>query len=432
MKNYQVLKFFNDESSMSNKLYLGFLMVVASIIATNLIVGLFITDPARNRALFASIGLGVGIILGSVISNYILRNIGELVSATRIIGKGDLTKEVPVSSKDEIGELAKSFNQMVLSLRELISQFRESSDEIIEATNVLHSFVQGINSNAEEVAEISAQISKGAEKQSLLLENTFTVMKRMADSLQTVAEKAQISANAAKRAGETAKREGESMERTREELEKVFSKIEGSVGLMRAFGDKIQKITKIADIITGVAEQTNILSFNAAIEATRAGEFGKGFSIVADEVRRLAEKVKGYAEEITSIIDEIQRDNTKVLASLEEQTQGVKFGRKTVDTAVGGLVDIMEKIMDMVEDVKEISAISQQQKNDAQLVVENMGNVSRLAEEHVSATEGTAKAAVSQLESITKMLSSTQDLSGISERLKNAALKFKVGLEKQK
>jgi methyl-accepting chemotaxis protein len=429
MKNSLVLKVFNDESTMSNKLYLGFLVVVASIIATNLIVSLFITDAARNRALFASIGLAVGMALGSLISNYMVRHIGDLVSATRLIGEGDLTKEVTVSSSDEIGELAKSFNQMVFNFRELIVQFRESSEDIIGASKVLSCFVSGVNSNAQEVAEISNHISLGAEKQSLLLENTFNIMKRMAESLQRVAERAQIAANTATKAGETARREGESMEKTREELERIFSKIENSTGLIRVFGDKIQKITKIADIITGVAEQTNLLSLNASIEAARAGEFGKGFSVVAEEVRRLAEKAKDYAEGIETIIDEIQKDNTKVVASLEEQTQGVKFGRKTIETAVHGLTDIMQKVMDMVEEVKAISSITQQQKDDAQLVVANMGNVSKLAGEHLTATAGTARAANAQLESIQKMVSSTHDLSLVSERLQNAVLKFKVEMK---
>lgn len=426
MSNGSVLRIFKEETSMRNKLYLGFLGVVATIIATNLLVGLVITNVAWNRALFTIIGLIVGMFLGSLISNHILKSIRDLLSATRIIGEGDLTKEVSLSSKDEIGELARSFNQMIFSLREMIVQFRESSDTIIAASKALSSFAQETNSNAEDVAVISTQISRGAERQSHLVENTFSIMKRMADFIQVVAEKAQIAAEAAKWAGETAKTERSSLEKTREELERVFSRIEGSAKLIRVFGDKIQKITKIADIITGVSEQTNLLSFNAAIEATRAGEYGKGFSIVADEVRRLAEKAKGYAEEINTVIDEIQKDNSMISASLDEQTEGVTFGRKAVEAAVSGLVEIMGKIIDMVEDIQEISSITQQQKQDAQLVVEDMGNVSKLAEEYVCATEETAKVAASQVESMNKMVASTKNLSEISDRLKNAALRFKL------
>jgi methyl-accepting chemotaxis protein len=248
----------------------------------------------------------------------------------------------------------------------------------------------------------------------------------MADSIQMVAEKSGIAADAARRAGETARRGRASMENSREELERVFSKIEASAELSRVFADKIRKITKIADIITGVSEQTNLLSFNAAIEATRAGELGKGFSVVADEIRRLAEKSKGFAEEITTIIDEIQKDNVRMLSSLDEQTQGVKTGRKAAETSIGELVDIMEKIIDMVDDVQEISSITQHQKKDAQSVMENMGNVSKLAEEHVSATDETARIAGAQVESMNEMVTSTQNLSSIADRLRNVASRFKV------
>ena len=429
MKNRSVLNFFTEETSMRNKLWLGFISVVGAIIATNLLVGVFITNVAVNRLWFTIIGLIMGLLLGYVISRYILKSVRNLLIATRTIGKGDLTKEVAISSKDEIGELAMSFNQMILSLREMIMQFRKSSDDIIEASKTLSTFVQDINFTAEEVAVISTQISKGAEKQSHLMDNTFAIMKRMADLIQVVAEKSQVAAESAQRAGETAKSERESLEKTREELEKVFSKIESSASLIRNFGEKIQKITKITDIITGIAEQTNLLSFNAAIEATRAGESGKGFSIVADEVRRLAEKAKGYAEDITSIIDAIKKDNLIISSSLDAQTEGVSFGRTAVGAAVSGLVDIMGKIIVMVDDIKEISSITQQQKQDAQLVVQDMGNVAKLAEEYVCATEETAKVAASQVESMNRMVSSTKDLSEISDRLKNAALKFKLEAE---
>jgi methyl-accepting chemotaxis protein len=429
MKNRSVLNFFTEETSMRNKLWLGFISVVGAIIATNLLVGVFIANVAVNRLWFTIIGLIMGLLLGYVISRYILKNVRNLLIATRTIGKGDLTREVAINSKDEIGELAMSFNQMILSLREMIIQFRKSSDDIITASKTLSTFVQDINFTAEEVAVISTQISKGAEKQSQLMDNTFAIMKRMADSIQMVAEKSQVAADSAKLAGETAKSERGSLEKTREELEKVFSKIESSAFLIRNFGEKTQKITKIADIITGIAEQTNLLSFNAAIEATRAGESGKGFSIVADEVRRLAEKAKGYAEDITSIIDAIKKDNLIISSSLDEQTEGVSFGRKAVGTAVSGLVDIMGKIIEMVDDIQEISSITQQQKQDAQLVVDDMGNVAKLAEEYVCATEETAKVAASQVESMNKMVASTKNLSEISDRLKNAALRFKLETE---
>src|SRR4030043_25945 len=381
MKNKSVLKFFTEETSMRNKLWLGFISVVGAIITTNLLVGIFITNVAVNRLWFTIIGLIMGLLLGYVISRYILKSVRNLLIATRTIGKGDLTKEVAISSKDEIGELAMSFNQMVLSLREMILQFRKSPDKIMKTSKTPSTFVQDINFTAEEVAVISTQISKGAEKQSHLMDNTFAIMKRMADLIQVVAEKSQVAAESAQRAGETAKSERESLEKTREELEKVFSKIESSASLIRNFGEKIQKITKIADIITGIAEPTNLLSFNAAIEATRAGESGKGFSIVADEVRRLAEKAKGDAEELTSIIDAIKKDNLIISSSLDAQPDGVSFGRTAVAAAVGGLVDIMGKIIVMVDDIKEISSITQQQKQDAQLVVQDMGNVAKLAEE---------------------------------------------------
>jgi methyl-accepting chemotaxis protein len=411
---------------MKSKLLLGFLVVVASIIATNMLLELFITDIARNRALVACMGVAVGMLFASIISNYIVKNIKYMIADTRIIGEGNLTQEVSIKSRDEIGELAKSFNQMLSNLQEMIIQFRESSNDIISASKTLSSFVQGTNTTTEEVASISTRISEGAEKQSLLVKNTFAVMKRMAESIEMVAEKSQIATSKVKQVGETAKNESKSMEKIIEELEEVFSKIDKSTELNLEFGNKIQKITKIIDIITIISEQSNLLSFNASIEATRAGEFGKGFSVVAEEVRRLAEKTKGFTEDITNIVDEIQKDNRLVITSLDEQTKGIKSGRETINKAVGSLVDIMEKIIGTVEDVREISIITQQQRKDAQLVLEDMENVSKLAEEHVFATEETVKSTFIQVEAMNKMVLSTKNLSEVSDKLRKAAAIFKL------
>lgn len=427
MKEGPGFQVFREGTSMRSKLLLGYFSVVAIIVTANLAMGSYVDNAAWGRAWSAVIGIVMGGVLGWIISKSILGTVGDLVSATRVIGEGDLSKEVPVLSADELGQLARSFNQMVFSLREIIFQFRTSSSEIIEAAEALSSSVQGLSADAEEVAVISNQISRGAQRQCQLVDNTFSIMKRMADSIQTVAEKSRIAAEAARRAGETTKRERESLDRTREEMERLFSRVEDSGKLIRAFGERIQKITKMADIITGVAEQTNLLAFNAAIEATRAGEYGKGFSVVADEVRRLAEKSRGYAEEITAIIDEVQKDNQRVSISLDEQLQGVSYGRKTVGAAVGELVEVMGKIIDMVEDIQEISTITQQQKQDAQQVLDDMGNVSKLAEEHLAATEETAKVARAQVEPMNKMVVSTQNLTTIAERLGDAARRFTLG-----
>ena len=125
MNNGESLKFFSEESSMRNKLYLGFLSVVATIVVANLLVNFFVPNLALGRFLSAVIGLGAGMLLGSFVANYILKNTEGLAAATKTIGEGDLTKEVSITTKDEIGQLAGSFNQMIFN--EIVRRYSKRS-----------------------------------------------------------------------------------------------------------------------------------------------------------------------------------------------------------------------------------------------------------------------------------------------------------------
>ena len=216
------LRFFPQGRSMRNKLYLGFLLVVSALILTNFIVDYTTTNTHLGRLWFAVIGFVVGLVVCWLISKEITGDIENLVVASKTIGTGDLTRGVRAETNDEIGELAKSFNAMVLQLRKLITQLRESSNAIVDVSANLSPSVEDIKNTAEEVVRISAHISTGAKEQSDLADNTFAVMKRMADSIQMVAEKSQLTALAARRAGETAQLGKQSMEKTQQELDKVL------------------------------------------------------------------------------------------------------------------------------------------------------------------------------------------------------------------
>jgi len=379
-----------------------------------------------GRLWFTIIGFLVGLVVCWIIANDIIRDIEHLVAATHIIGEGDLTREVRVETRDEIGELATSFNTMVRQLRNLIAELQGSSRSMVDVSQKLTSSVHEIQNTAQAIDEISGHIAEGAGKQSSLAESTFTVMKRMADSINQVAEKSRLTAEAAQHISRTAQAGNHSMEKTKTELDGVFSNIENAGGLMKMFGNKIQKITNITDTISDISEQTNVLSFNASIEAARAGELGKGFSVVADEVRRLAEKTGDFAEEISVISAELNEDHAKVAAFINNQTEGVESGRRRVDETVAALMDIMEQIIAMVRDFEEISAITQVQEQDAHVVVDNMATVSQLADEHVAATGKTARAASSQLASANSAVAATRQLSGVSEALTGAISRFKV------
>jgi methyl-accepting chemotaxis protein len=417
-------------TTIGKKLYLGFLAVIlaAGVLPGFLSIVLRRVIPQEYILILTGIlGIVLGLILAFVMSKSLTTEIRILAATVRVVADGDLTKDVPVNTTDEVGELAESFNLMVGNLRELAREVKTTSDAVTSSAVALSASAEEMNSSTEEIAATVEQIAKGAEHQAGLVEQTSKVMREMATAISEIASRAKAAAEAAAESGYTAQTGGKSAREAMEKMRGVFAIIEGAAGGVKVLSDKTHKIGTIVDVITKIAQQTNLLALNATIEAARAGEAGRGFAVVAEEVRKLATEVAGSAEKIAEIIKELQSENSKVVTSMEVATRDIASGRDVLTYTSDALEEIVRGVVEEVKKVQEISALTQQQTEGAQALVKTIDEIAKVAEDNAASTEEASAATTEQTASMEQMAHSAQQLSGLADKLKTLVARFNVG-----
>lgn len=413
-------------TNMRPKLILGFLAVVFVCVVVNIGAYIFIKDPLMGIYLSTIAALTIGLVLGIVISSNITKGIKELAIGAKAISEGDISKKVKVSSKDEIMELATTFNQMQNNLKEIVENVVNISGNVSESAQTLSASAEGMTASAQEIAAANEHIAKGAEYQAESVAKSSQRIREMAVSIEKVATKAQEVSKSATEAGYTAQAAGESSTSAIAKMKSIFEKLETSTTLVHGFGEQTQQITKIVEVIRGIAQQTNLLALNATIEAARAGEYGKGFAVVAEEVRKLAEGTKNSAEQITHIVEEVQTKSSNVLVSMEEGANDIKEGREILNTTSKSLENIINVTIDTGRKVQEISNLSGEQTAGAEEMVREIDNIAKIAEDNAAATEEASAATEELTSSMEELAISAQQLDQISEQLKKSVTKFKV------
>ena len=211
-----------------------------------------------------------------------------------------------------------------------------------------------------------------------------------------------------------------------EKMRSAFEKMDTGINHVFKFGEKVQQIGKIVEVITNIARQTNMLALNATIEAARAGEYGKGFAVVADEVRKLAESTAKSAEAITQLTEEIKEESSRVVASMRESTHGINEGREDTATINRSLQGIMQMIQNAANKTKDISDLSQVQAEGARDMVRAMDEIAKVTHENASSTQQVSAATEQQTASMQEMASSAQELNQLSDELKALISRFRI------
>ncbi|MFA7061301.1 MAG: methyl-accepting chemotaxis protein [Pedobacter sp.] len=293
------------------------------------------------------------------------------------IAEGELGVEVLVTSNDETGQLMTAMRTMTENLRTIINKISATSIQVAAASNQL-------NSNAEHIAT-------GAEKVAVQASSVATAGEEMSATSGDIAQNCQMAADGAKRASQSASDGAGVVERTVAVMGQIAEKVQDSAKTLESLGARSDQIGAIIGTIEDIADQTNLLALNAAIEAARAGEQGRGFAVVADEVRALAERTTRATKEIGEMIKAIQRETKDAVAAMEQGVQQVETG--TVEAARSGeaLRDILTQIKDVTMQVNQIATAAEEQTATTREISSSMHQITDVVlqtseEAHESAT----------------------------------------------
>jgi len=356
----------------------------------------------RSMLMMILIG-GLTIALSAVLSLLITRSITlPLKDCTAVadrIAKGDLTcDDLSHRSKDEMGALSASLNQMKRELCRMIGKFVDTASHVA--------------SSSEELSATVSQITKRMEEQAGKVHQVATASTQMSQTVVDIAKNSADIAASSTDALMTAKEGQNIVKQTETEVQEIASTVEDLAKLMASLGDRSQHIGEIVTVINDIADQTNLLALNAAIEAARAGEQGRGFSVVADEVRRLAEKTAHATSEIEDMITAIQEEAAKALDSMESGTRKVATGADFANQAGNGLRRIVESVNNLQGMVQQIASATEQMSTVSEQISGDIVVIADVSKETSASSTQIAQEAV--------------NLSKLSVNLKNDAAHFKV------
>jgi methyl-accepting chemotaxis protein len=366
------------------------------------------TQTASTAILTLYAVIAAAIILGMFLAIFIARffsgPLGDLARQSSLVAEGDLRRvDTPyldkmMNSKDELGQVTRSFAEMIINLRKTIREVGEATQSVASASAQISSSTEEMAAGAQEQTSQTTEVAGAVE------EMTKTIIENSKNASST--------AETTKEAKTAAVEGGAIVRETVTGMNRIASVVNASAETVKALGKSSDEIGKIIEVIDDIADQTNLLALNAAIEAARAGEQGRGFAVVADEVRKLAERTTKATKEIAEMIKQIQVETSGAIIAMAEGTKEVERGKELADHAGESLTKIVEISQKVTDMVAQIAAASEQQSSASEQISRNVEAISAVSGETAQGTQQVAHAA--------------EDLNRQSEHLQQLVNQFKL------
>lgn len=368
----------------------------------------------------------IGIVTALFISRMISNPVNEMLEVANKVASGDLTVQIDNESENELGQLSQAIRTMVSNLHNLISEVQLGSSKVACTSQEISSSSEEITAGANQISETVSDISKGALSQSSRAEEVSRAMNDMTASIQQIAGSAQTAAASATESNQLIQEVGKKSEGLLVQMDEIQQAVGDSAKVIRDLDGKSKQIGEIVNLITSIADQTNLLALNAAIEAARAGEQGRGFAVVADEVRKLAEDSGNAAKEIAQLIRDIQTGTGEAVYSMETGTEKVSVGAKALHETVSVVQSIVESGERVARMAQEIAAAAEEQSATIEEITSSVEEVSAIAEQSAAGTEQASASVQEQTASMEELATSSQELADLAGSLMEAASKFRI------
>jgi methyl-accepting chemotaxis protein len=334
-------------------------------------------------------------------NNTVIEIVTKVREAEKILGilsTGDLTVRMEGEFMGNYKSFQTYINNLANSLESVIREVNESISTTASAAN--------------EISSSTEEIAAGAEEQSQQAAEVLGAVEQMTKTIIETTKNSEAAADASMRYGEIAKEGGNVVKETIYGMSRVSEVVQNSAETVQQLGKSSEHIGEIVQVIDDIADQTNLLALNAAIEAARAGEQGRGFAVVADEVRKLSEKTTNATKEIALMIRQIQKDTKGAVVSIEKGTKEVEGGRKLADKSGESLKEIIAGAQNVVDIISQVAAASEEQSATSEQISKSIEAISSVTQQNAAGLQQVSKA--------------TEDLTRLTDNLQNLVKKFKI------
>jgi len=356
----------------------------------------------RQTKIISITSMFLGVLLAGIVGWFIARSItrplGIGVEVANRLAQGDLTVNVDVSGRDETGQLMAAMKAMTENLREIIGRVSSTSSQVASAASQLQATAEHIATGAEEVAAQAGTVATAGEE--------------MSATSGDIAQNCQMAAEGAQLASQSARNGSEVVERTVKVMAQIADKVQETAKTVESLGARSDQIGAIIGTIEDIADQTNLLALNAAIEAARAGEQGRGFAVVADEVRALAERTTRATREIGEMIKAIQNETKGAVAAMEQGVRQVEAGTEEAQKSGQALQEILQQVNDVAMQINQVATAAEEQTATTGEISSNMQQITEVVQQTSQGAHESATAAA--------------QLNGNAEELQRLVRQFKL------
>ncbi|WP_226528843.1 methyl-accepting chemotaxis protein [Metabacillus niabensis] len=377
--------------------------------------------------ILSSVAAVFAIVCGVGISIFITRPIFRLGNAVKQVASGNLQVEkITIKNKDEIHDLNESFNAMTDNLREMIRSIADHSDQVAASAEQLNASAEQSSKATETVSSAIQEIASSAEKTTTKLELNSSSLHEVLQGIHHISESSATVSELSRETTKEAEEGGNYVKNSLTQMRFIRESVGRSNEVVQTLSQRSTEIGSILDVISDIANQTNLLALNAAIEAARAGEHGKGFAVVADEVRKLAEQSQASTKSIADLITFIQKDTEESVNIMNEVVHNAEEGVKVSEITSEKFAQILTSTKNITPQIEQVTATVQQISASIDEIANSAMEVSRLAQENAASSEEVAASTEEQLASMQEIDASAQALAHMAEELKTVVGRFKI------
>jgi len=413
-------------TSIKNKLILSYLGLLLAVVVVVGVVNRMTNDFFLSQAISTALALFIAIVFGSIVSRSFVKRLKSLSDVAREVSRGDFSRDIPLVSRDEVRDLEEAFAMMVNQLMGMVSDMKVVAFQIQENNKGLNEVVKKMLLDSRDIDRSAKSIAGSSQEQTVILKKTSIRLDNGLKEMDEMVRKSGATVSKINEARHKTQMGEINARETLNHLEEVLRQMVEYTQPIYRLANKVDKIKMVIQVIDEIAKKTDLLSLNASIEATRAGELGKGFALVANEIRGMAENSKISSQKIEKIVAAILEDNREVLESLSKSQEGINKGRQIINGMVDTFGEMLFGVNEISDEVLEMEKVTSQQVGEISGLRKHFQELSGLAQDNFLATKKTSVATRDQKEDMKKLVDSMRSLNMLSAKMIKTQQHFRL------